>query len=93
MATLAAESDTVSAYKTAEQEAKSPLVEKHAEKAVAAMAPEEASPAELAAATDKMVAQTAKLDDFYQLGRCTYIVTYIFCLFAELMILAQVFRL
>ena len=86
MATPAAEGDTVAAHKTAEQEAKSPLVEKHAEKAVAAMAPEGTSPAQLAAATDKMVAQTAKLDDFYQLGRYTYIV----CLFAELMILAQV---
>ena len=50
------------------------------------MAPENSSPHELAAAADKMVAETVKLDDFYHLGRYTYIV----CLLAELLILQQV---
>jgi hypothetical protein len=80
------EADPVGAQKVAEQEAKSPLVEAHAEKAVTALAPANSSPAQMAAAKDKMIEQTAKLDDFYQLGRYTYIV----CLFAELLILAQV---
>lgn len=53
---------------------------------ITALAPEGAEPHELAAATDKMVAETVKLDDFYQLGKYTYIV----CLLAELMILSQV---
>ena len=82
------EADPVMAQKVAEQQAKSPELEKNAEKTVSALAPEDSTPVQLAAATDKMISQNAKLDDFYQLGRYTYIV----CLFAELLILAQVFH-
>jgi hypothetical protein len=86
-APTAVEGDPVAAHKVAEQQSKSPIVEHKAEIAVAALAPEDSTPSQMAAATDKMIAETAKLDDFYQLGRYTYIV----CLFAELLILAQVY--
>lgn len=81
------ETDSLIAQKLTEGKAKSSELEKNAEKTVTALAPDDSTPLQLVAATDKMISQSAKLDDFYQLGRYTYIV----CLFAELLILAQVF--
>ncbi|KAI3417546.1 hypothetical protein GPALN_013266 [Globodera pallida] len=84
----AVEGDPTVTEKIVEQQQKDPAgeVAQHAQTAVTALAPADSSHAELAAATDKMMDETAKLDDFYQLGKYTYIV----CLLAELLILAQV---
>uniref|UniRef100_A0A1I8BY67 MFS domain-containing protein n=1 Tax=Meloidogyne hapla TaxID=6305 RepID=A0A1I8BY67_MELHA len=76
---------TQSATLSNKDQSKVPLIEQNAEKIVTALAPEN-SAAEIKNATEKMVKQTVKLDDFYQLGSYTYIV----CLFAELLILSQV---
>lgn len=73
-----------------------PLLEKNSEKINAApegsppkekIVPESTAPEEIKNATEKTTKQPPKLDDFYQLGRYTYIV----CIFAELLILSQVF--
>nr|CAD2207501.1 unnamed protein product [Meloidogyne enterolobii] len=72
-----------------------PLLEKNSEKINAApegsppkekIVPESTAPEEIKNATEKTTKQPPKLDDFYQLGRYTYIV----CIFAELLILSQV---
>ncbi|KAL3084077.1 hypothetical protein niasHS_009210 [Heterodera schachtii] len=87
-APTASEADPMLTEKVAEQQQNEPSTEtaRHAQTAVTGLVPSGASPAQLAAATDKMVDETVKLDDFYQLGRYTYVV----CLLAELLILAQV---
>uniref|UniRef100_A0A915N0S4 Uncharacterized protein n=1 Tax=Meloidogyne javanica TaxID=6303 RepID=A0A915N0S4_MELJA len=70
------------------------LLEKNSEKIAVApessppkekIVPESSTPEEIKNAAEKTNKQPPKLDDFYQLGRYTYIV----CIFAELLILSQ----